>query len=393
MKIAAAWLAQPEIQKIETVFARAGFALRFVGGCVRDTLLGRDFSEIDAATNATPEQMIALCESAGIRVIPTGLPHGTITALVGDKSFEITTLRNDVATDGRHAQVMFTASWEEDAKRRDFTMNALYLDIQGTLYDYVGGLDDCRAHRVKFIGDAAARIQEDYLRILRYFRFVATIGDNQFDATALAACHMHKDGIAQLSGERIQHELMKLLAAEYAGEAVEKLVPLLSAVLPFVYVRKSIYTIEKDACFAGSNKALLKLAVLMGSVDNLKQISARLKLSGRNTKTLERWLTHAPLISPAMSSLAQKKLLRKLGGEAYVAAVHLACALSVDEWKDYAALLAMAQWSPPPFPVAAEDLMAQGFTQGKALGDKLKELEILWEDSGYQMTREALLTR
>ena len=151
---------------------------------------------------------------AGLRAIPTGTLHGTVTALVNGRSFEITTLRKDVATDGRHAEVAFGTSWEEDAHRRDFTMNALYLSADGTLYDYVNGLEDCKARHVKFIGDASQRIQEDYLRILRYFRFVATVGNNQFDDGALAACTANKDGIARLSGERLQQELLKLKAHE-----------------------------------------------------------------------------------------------------------------------------------------------------------------------------------
>ncbi len=388
MKLAAPWLSQPEIKTLASAFSQAGFELRFVGGCVRDTLLGRAFDEVDAATNATPEQTIALLEAANLRAIPTGIKHGTITALVGEKSFEITTLRSDVSTDGRHAEVAFTNSWEEDAKRRDFTMNALYLDMEGTLYDYVNGLDDCKAHHVKFIGEASQRIEEDYLRILRYFRFVASVGNNQFDDAALAACTANKAGIAQLSGERIAQELLKLLAVDDVSEAVEKLLPLLP--LPLSFLRKQESSLVKlDALHA---PALLKLAALIGSAEHIAAIAERLKLSGKQTKQLECWLAHAPLVSESMNELAQKKLVRKLGHEDYVAVVQLACALGSGEWKNYEPLLMIVSWQPPEFPLAAADLMAAGFTEGKALGDKLKELEKIWEEGGYKLTREELIT-
>ncbi len=388
MKLAAPWLSQPEIKTLATAFSQAGFELRFVGGCVRDTLLGREFDEVDAASNATPEQAITLLEAANLRAIPTGIKHGTITALVGGKTFEITTLRSDVSTDGRHAEVAFTNSWEEDAKRRDFTMNALYLDMDGILYDYVNGLEDCKARHVKFIGDAALRIKEDYLRILRYFRFVASVGNNQFDDAALSACAANKAGIAQLSGERIAQELLKLLVAEETFPVLKKMqdAGILRAIFPAISI--DVLCQQK---LSSQVVPLLKLAALIGGEANLKSVAERLKLSGKQAKQLECWLSHSPLVSPAMSEIAQKKLVRKLGHEDYVAAVQLACALGNGEWKNYELLLAMASWQPPEFPITAADLMAQGATQGKALGDKLRELEIIWEEGGYKLTREELL--
>lgn len=395
MKLDAPWLKSPEIQTLAGAFARAGFELRFVGGCVRDTILGRNFSEIDAATNATPDQVIALLEAANIRAIPTGIQHGTVTALVNEKPFEITTLRKDVTTDGRHAEVAFGTSWEEDAHRRDFTMNALYLGIDGTLYDVVGGHDDCKAGRVKFIGDASARIREDYLRILRYFRFVASVGDNQFDEDALAACAANKRGIEQLSGERIQQELLKLLAAESAHIAWEKLQPLLPSSLSFPRRRESSlkHFEALDSHFHGNDKTLLKLAVLIAERDNVHIIAERLKLSGKQTKKLELWLSHAPLVVLDMNVRAQKKLVRKLGAEDYVNILHLACALSDKSWEEFAPLAAMSELAPPPFPITAKDLLERGFTEGKALGDKLKELERIWEEGDYTASRDDLLTR
>ena len=384
MRLDAPWLSSPEIQTLTAAFARAGFELRFVGGCVRDTILNRPFTEFDAATNATPEQMITLLEMAHIRAIPTGIEHGTITALINEKPFEITTLRKDVATDGRHAEVAFTGSWEEDAKRRDFSMNALYLGMDGTLYDYARGYEDCKEQRVKFIGDASARIREDYLRILRYFRFVATVGKNQFDAQALAACEANNAGIDGLSGERIATELFKLLAAEQASMAVEKLLSLLPSSLSSLRRQGScIAKFElQDPRLRGD---LVKLAALIGTEDNIKPIASRLKLSTKQTRKMELWLSHVPLISSDMSERAQKKLVRKLGAEDYIAVVHLAHALSHHEWKNFEPLLAMANWIPPLFTITAADLMAQGYKEGKELGDKLKELERAWEENDYTM--------
>ena len=388
MKIDAPWLSGAEIHTLAAAFLHAGFELRFVGGCVRDTILGRTFHEIDAATDATPEQMMALLGAAHLRAIPTGIKHGTITALVNEKSFEITTLRSDITTDGRHAEVAFTDSWEEDAARRDFTMNALYLGMDGTLYDYVNGLEDCKTRRVKFIGDASERIGEDYLRILRYFRFVASVGNNQFDAAALAACATNKEGIAQLSGERIQQELLKLLAAENAHIALEKLLPLLPPPLSSLRKRESSLT-KLDTQHA---PALLKLAALIGDAASISTVAERLKLSAKQSKKLELWLSHAPLISPTMSELAQKKLVRKLGREDYIAVVQLAYAFSTpsplegEGWGGgWEQLTKMAAWTPPKFPITAADLMAQGYKEGKELGDKLKELEAQWEENNYQL--------
>ncbi|MDX2074267.1 MAG: CCA tRNA nucleotidyltransferase [Alphaproteobacteria bacterium] len=395
MKLVAAWLDWPEVKTLAAAFAQAGFTLRFVGGCVRDTMLGREIHELDAATDALPEQVVALLEAANIRAIPTGIAHGTVTALVGGRSVEITTLRKDVATDGRHAEVAFGTSWEEDAQRRDFTMNALYAGMDGALYDPVHGLEDCKARQVKFIGDAASRIREDYLRILRYFRFVATVGNNQFDEAALSACAANKEGITRLSGERIQQELLKLLAAPETFPALTAMQDcgVLQVIFPAVCLNVSC-----QRRLASSNSALLKLAALIGDVSSIAAVADRLKLSGKQSKQLAAWLTHAPSIVPGMSELAQKKLVRKLGAEDYQNAVRLAYCLSPsphagEDWGGgWSHLAAMANWQPPIFPVTAADLMERGYAEGKALGDTLKELEKSWEESGYQKTREELIT-
>jgi poly(A) polymerase len=389
MKLDAPWLASLEVQTLAVAFEKAGFELRFVGGCVRDTIMKRPVHEMDAATDATPQQTTALLEATGLRAIPTGIEHGTITALVDERTFEITTLRKDVNTDGRHAEVAFTTAWEEDAKRRDFTMNALYVGMDGTLYDYVGGLDDCKALRVKFIGDANARIREDYLRILRYFRFVATVGDNHFDEEALAACAANKEGIATLSGERIAAEIMKLLSSDTSAFALQKMqeADILSLCIPVPKAHTGAVA-KLDEIDA---RALVKLAALIADGAMVEAAQNRLKLSSKQSRALKLWIDHYAQIDTQMSMHAQQKLVRKLGAD-YTPVLQLAYALSNETWDVFAPLQDMQDWPVPVFPVSAQDLMVHGFSEGKALGGKLKELEIIWEESGYKRTREELLT-
>lgn len=390
MKIDAAWLSAPEIGILAKAFSAAGFELRFVGGCVRDSIIGRAVHEVDATTPATPEEMMALLEKAGLRGIPTGIEHGTITVLVNDRQFEITTLRKDIKTDGRHAEVIFTRDWAEDAQRRDFTMNALYVDKEGTLYDYVGGLEDCKARRVLFIGDAAARIREDYLRILRYFRFVAQLGKGQFDAAAIAACSANKEGIARLSGERVAMELLKLLAADEAYSALKQMED--HGILAACLLVSNISSKGVAALDALRSAALVKLACLVGDVSHIKAVAERLRLSNKQTQSLQLWLSHIHEVNSSMSTLAQQKLVRQLGAEDYLHTLRLAAALHGVNWKRYAPYEGMANWQPPAFPVSAYDLLERGHKEGKALGEALRKLENIWEEGGYTKNREELLT-
>ena len=223
MKLSPNWLHSPQTQKLLAAFSGEG--IRFVGGAVRDCVLGIEAADLDLATTLLPLQVIDLLEKSDISNYPTGLAHGTITAIIDGKSFEITTLRRDASCDGRHAEVEFGTDWEEDARRRDFTMNAIYMSASGELFDYFGGFQDAMAGRVRFIGDAKQRIQEDYLRILRFFRFFAVYGKGTPNAYALNACTEFASHINTLSGERIQAEMLKLLAAPspfYALELMQK---------------------------------------------------------------------------------------------------------------------------------------------------------------------------
>ncbi|MGH6878125.1 MAG: CCA tRNA nucleotidyltransferase, partial [Rhizomicrobium sp.] len=208
------WMRAEETRAVMAALTSAGGAARFVGGAVRNALLGREVGDVDIATPLLPEEVARRLEAAHIVAVPTGIEHGTITAVVDGKGFEVTTLRRDVTTDGRRAVVAFSDSWAEDARRRDFTINALYAAPDGELFDYTGGLDDLAAARVRFIGDPVARIREDYLRILRLFRFQAWYGKGEIDEDALHAATAERAGLQRLSGERVQKELLRLLAAE-----------------------------------------------------------------------------------------------------------------------------------------------------------------------------------
>lgn len=389
MKLEAPWLNWPAVRQLFMLFTQAGYELRFVGGCVRDSVLGREVKELDAASNATPDQMIALLERAGIRTIPTGIEHGTITALVGDRSFEITTLRKDIATDGRHAEVAFTDEWNEDAKRRDFTMNALYVDGDGNIHDEISGLEDCKQRYVRFIGDADARIREDYLRILRYFRFVAQLESNHFDPHALQACKKNAEGIRQLSGERITVELLKLLAVPCAPViGMMEEAGIITLIFPHAHIPLNAMAIlDKHDAYP-----LVKLALFIGSEEHIGTVSAWLKLSGRQQTLLKIWLQHYSKITGDMNALAQKKLVRRFGVAEYIHLLQLAEAFGQITQDEYAHLEVLASWRPPLFPVSAEDLMQRGYEEGKALGDALRKLEQAWEESEYSLSKEQLLT-
>ena len=385
------WLFAPEIKTL--TWALPG--LRFVGGAVRDSLLGKPVGDVDAAIPLAPEAVMAALEKAGIRAIPTGIAHGTVTALVNHVPFEITTLRKDVATDGRHAQVAFTDDWEADAARRDFTMNALYLSPEGELFDYFGGAEDAKNGVVKFIGDTDARIQEDYLRILRFFRFFAHYGKGEADILTIAACETYAEKIDSLSGERVQAELFKLLAAPespYTLRLMEQ-TGILRHVLGF---DTRLEPFEMLMTF-DNIPLLLRFAIMLLSADNpavaLVIVAEKLRLSNEYKNQLSLLLQHSSHVKADTPLPQQKHLIRTLGAPVFSALVCLRAAMAGGLTPVYEAMLDVAvEWKVPVFPITGADLKAQGFAEGKALGDKLKELEEKWEASDYALTKEELLS-
>lgn len=379
----APWLAKPATRAVLAALKAAGFEGRIVGGSVRNTLMGLPVSDLDIATPATPDDVVRACARAGLATVPTGLAHGTVTVIADHTPTEVTTLRRDVETDGRRAVIVFTDDWAEDARRRDFTMNALYCDADGRLYDYVGGYPDLVARRVRFIGDADERIAEDYLRILRFFRFHATYATGEPDPVALAACARGLPGMVRLSAERIRAELVKLLVAPGAVAAVQAmedigLLPALLGVAPRPHVMAGV--VAAEAVAGEEPDAMLRLSGLaIATSDDIPRVARRLRLSTEERKSL---------------LVIDREALAKLGtidghraraivyreGAAAARRQALALAAIVPERLQEAALLreTAATWQPPRLPVSGADVMARGMRPGPAIGALLGELEAWW---------------
>ena len=398
--IHAQWLEKPSTQALMLAFAQGLTPLRFVGGCVRDALLGQESHDVDAATSASPEQVIALLEAAEIRVIPTGIKHGTVTAMIGERAFEITTLRKDVACDGRHAEVEYTDDWAEDAARRDFTMNALYADADGKLYDPLDtGIDDAVARRVRFIGDAESRIAEDGLRILRYFRFLATHARPPYDPVARAACRAHKAMLRNLSGERIQHEMLKLFAAETPYPALIEMQE--AGLLSMLHLPDRLPEAYEKVCQITPIDSLVRLSFLLRHMPDaetaLQRLCQQWKLSTNMRRALERLIVPLPALRD-MPEKALQKLLRSHGRTALLAQLHIEKALeespSKANTKRYMAQQHLIEQADiPEFPLSGSDLIAHGMTPGAALGSRLRALESFWEAHDFAPNKDELLSQ
>ena len=383
------WLNAEHTQKVVSALeaVRPGSA-RFVGGCVRNTLMGRPVDDIDIATQLLPEQVVASMEAAGIRVIPTGIEHGTVTAICGSEPFEITTLRRDVETDGRRAVIAFTEDWHEDAMRRDFRLNALYAEPDGTLHDPVsGGLEDAAHGRVIFIGDADERLREDYLRILRFFRFNAWYGAGMDDA-GLEACARQKEGLRKISAERIWKELKKLLAAPEPAAAVRAMEE--SGVLKLV-VPWTIGGSEIDRVAMLTQDASQRfMSLLPRNVETVSLIASKLRLSNRERSRLETWAEFAGHADPGMDVNKAHAYIYRHGAEAYSDAIALhpkSDVTHVNTAQDH-----IATWTNPRFPLRGDDALALGL-KGEDVGNALRHVEALWVDSGFSKSREDLLER
>ncbi|MCI5048853.1 MAG: CCA tRNA nucleotidyltransferase [Rickettsiales bacterium] len=389
------WLAEPKTKRLVQAFEAAAVPLRFVGGAVRDALMDKPVKDVDACTPAEPERVIELLSVADIEHVPTGITHGTITAIIDKKPYEITTLRKDVSCDGRHADVVYTDDWEEDAKRRDFTMNALYCVPDGTLHDYVGGLDDLRAGVVRFIGNPSDRIKEDALRILRYFRFLATHGTADALSDAVEACTEHHSMIDDLSGERIQHEMAKLLSAPHVDRVIAKMYPdIMQHLIPRV---SNLDTIEwvcgAEEALHIQPDAITRLAAFIRHTpypeEALDRLRERWKLANVTHKKLHQLMQHELIETDALESTMRTQL-RHLGQEQFIRMLVLSWRPDEMHVLDVGKRLAYT-WKSPEFPISGADLQALGYASGPELGDMLRTLEALWENADYTLTKEALI--
>lgn len=395
----AEWLKRPETARVFAALSGPDIETRAVGGAVRDALLGRAVTEVDLATTAEPNKVMALARKANLKAIPTGIAHGTVTVVADGVSFEVTTLRRDVETYGRHAKVAFTKDWSEDAQRRDFTLNALYAGPGGTVYDPLGGYDDLAAGRVRFIGDAQARIAEDYLRILRFFRFNAYYGRGPLDEAGLLACVRERAGLAKLSAERVCAELKRILVAPEAVAAIEALFDygLLTEILGGApRLDRLARLIDIEAALARAPSAPLRLAALAVFVsEDAPRLAARFKLSNAEQAVLALGADEG-FDRALPDEGAAKRLLYRLGADAYANQVLLAwagCGASAadPDWQRAYAL--PERWQVPEFPLRGPDITALGDFKGPEIGAMLGALEQQWIDGGFAQGREELLAR
>ncbi|HEY0282956.1 MAG TPA: CCA tRNA nucleotidyltransferase [Rhizomicrobium sp.] len=388
------WMTARPTRKLMAALGEA----RFVGGAVRNTLLGEPVGDIDIATPLTPDEVGKRLTAAGIPFVPTGIEHGTITAIVQGKPYEVTTLRRDVTTDGRHAVVVFTDDWSLDAQRRDFTMNALYAGADGEVYDFVGGIDDLKAGRVRFVGDAAQRIREDYLRILRLFRFHAWYGKGEIDADALRAAAAEKDGIARLSGERIAKEMLRLLEAEAPAPVLRAMAAagILAQVLPGEANVARLENLAKiDAANGLAPDAMLRLAALLPHDTKIAAaVADRWKLSNEARERLADIAGAREEIVPGLSVREARKLLYRLDKRPFKDRVFLRWAEDAGAAAQWRALLALAdEWKRPRFPLTGREVMLAGVPEGPKVGKILGEVEEWWIESDFAADEVSLAER
>jgi poly(A) polymerase len=390
------WLKSGATSRVLKLLNAGGEEARVVGGAVRNALLNIAIGDVDIATTALPDEVIRRAKVAGIKSVPTGIDHGTVTLVVDAQPFEVTTLREDTETFGRKAKVAFGRDWVGDARRRDFTINALSVGIDGVVHDYVGGLDDIAARRVRFIGDPAQRIEEDYLRILRFFRIHAAFGAGEVDRAGYLACIRARGGLASLSAERVRMEILKLLVADGAIGAVEAMADggLLQAIVGGVaYTGPFAAMIAAERALSLKGDAIRRLAGLAVAVtEDARRLATRLRLSNAEAKRLDsmghRWWRLAE-----MDEARARRLLYRLGEDAYRERVMLAWARSADpgaaaRWRELATL--PARWSAPRFPLKAADFIARGIAEGPQLGHVMTLAEDAWLAADFPLDPTAL---
>lgn len=404
-----AWFADPALSRVLALLNSDGGEGRVAGGAVRNSLMGLPVADVDIATTLRPDVVVERAKAAGIKAVPTGIEHGTVTLVIDGKPFEVTTLRRDVSTDGRHADVAFGTDWQADAERRDLTINALYATADGAVIDLVNGLPDIESRTVRFIGDAATRIAEDHLRILRFFRFFALYGSGRPDADGLRACARAKGSLGKLSAERVWSETKKLLAAPDPGRALlwMRQAGVLTEILPETEkwgIDAIPGLIEAEKAFGWTPDALLRLAAMVpADRERLKAMAERLRLSKAEAATMDYWGS-APEIAPKLAETAFDRLLYRHGQQGLTMRVKLALAsarargLGDPEALAFAGLcqrlLARAQkWQKPSFPLNGADVLAAGISAGPKVGSLLGAIEDEWVAGNFHDSRAKLLAR
>jgi poly(A) polymerase len=404
-----AWFKEPALQAVLALLNADGGEARVAGGAVRNALMSIPVGDIDIATTLLPQEVMRRATEAGIKAVPTGIDHGTVTLVKDHTPFEVTTLRKDVQTFGRHAEVAFGTDWLVDAERRDLTINALYADTDGNIIDLVNGMPDIETRTVRFIGDAGERIAEDYLRILRFFRFFALYGSGRPDAAGLRASAAARSKLATLSAERIWSETKKLLGAPDPGRALlwMRQTGVLTEILPETE-KWGIDTIpalvETGAALGWKPDAMLRLmAMVPPDAERLAALAKRLRLSNAEAAELAAF-AGAPAIAEDISDRAFNRLLYRSGSDGIMARLRIDLANA--RAKAGADMLAMAKvgrlsllleraerWQKPVFPLSGADMLAAGMQPGPKVGDVLKGLEEEWVKSNFVMDRASLLAR
>jgi len=396
-RLDAPWLTEAPLGELLAVLDGDGEEARVVGGAVRNALIGEPHGDIDIATTAPPAEVVRRVAAAGFKAVPTGIEHGTVTVVAAGRPFEVTTLREDVETFGRRAKVAFGRDWRRDAERRDFTINALSASRDGTIHDYVGGLADIAARRVRFIGDAAARIAEDYLRVLRFFRFHAAYGEGAPDPEGVAACVGGRAGLDRLSRERVRMEMLKLLRAKHAVPALAVMTEtgLLEQVLGSVPQLASFANMIKlEAALALPTDPVRRLGALAVAVtEDAERLRERLRLANSEHERLASMAEGWWHISSAWGEREGRVLLYRLGRERFTDRVLLAWTRSPQGAADerWQALARLPQrWTPPSFPLRAADFLARGVPKGPRLGAALAAAEEAWIAAGFPTDRAAV---
>ena len=400
----ASWMSAAPVQLVFNALGAPATDVRLVGGCVRDAVLSRPIKDIDIATPDEPHIVIEKLERAGLKVVPTGLAHGTVTAVADGKPFEITTLRKDTACDGRYAAVEFTTDWVEDASRRDFTFNALSLRQDGELFDPFGGVDDARAGRVRFVGDPRDRIQEDYLRILRYFRFIALYGADAPDPDILSACSALRGGLASLSTERVRDEFTKLLSAPDPLAALSAManIDILTELFPEagpVESLGSLVSAEREFGLALDDNIWRNRWVMLFDQE-APRVARRMKLSGKDTKRIEALSAAASEAISAFDAVSCNRFLHAFADAAdpgcpAAGAVLIASAREggdgASSWSDL--MDRVRRWQVGGFPLGGADVQRLGVEDGPRIGALLREVEQEWVDGGFVSTPADLRAR